>query len=120
MLEHLGAPWIDCFDARLSGDAGDTLRSKVDLLAAVDDDLVTVRAKYVAWFDDDRPRLGVRAVLLRLWQQTHLGAADLSPAVQHPVVQAKLCSEVLLLEREVVRRDQLARVVTRALGDALI
>src|SRR5262249_35926500 len=120
--EDLRAPRIWHVDTGLARHPLHAVRPQVDLSHAIEDDLVAVRAEDVALFDLHLPRKEQSARVSGLWvrHRTDQRAAHYARSVQQTVVPTHSIAEVVLLEGQIVRRDQLAWIIARELRDSAI
>ncbi len=112
----VAAPGIAQLAGRIAAGRDDAARAEVDNPVAVDRDFVSATVDRVAGRDLDLPRL--RSIAVDRRDTADLRAADDAEAVQHPVVAAETLGEVLRLEVQLRRGDQLPREVARTLEGA--
>jgi hypothetical protein len=95
------------------------LGTQVHKAIRLDNDFITIWAEDVSFFDHHFPGFDP-SILINLGHGTHLRTTDHTPSMQEAIMQAQFVAEIFLLQRHVVRGDELAREITGTLGQMAV
>src|SRR6202021_1194998 len=97
---------------------GDPLGAYVHSARAIQNDFVAVWREDVAWLHlHDPRRIGHRLIAVRDRYGAHQRATNNSPPVEQTVMPTHTVAEIVLLQSQVRRSNELAGIVTREFRD---